>query len=366
MLWPLLLALTALLRPPAHCGPVLDGRAVQACMSGARRIATVSVADMPVAAGHADHGRITLGSFALSAFFKDGDAAAVEEASMARRLLLNGHVVDWNSLGDALRPGDTVEVVDVAPDRNEDEPSQPPESCASPRLGCLKGRRGSRSRSGPTMSTAHHRRRGVVLSWAWTGAAAALLLPTRSLADSSNRFTTVTTAKRRYYARVKQGVFEFLELGAAVTGGDLHGAAVSGFFAPSLQTRAAGTRTRCAGGGGDACAVAQRLSSRWDDMQTAMLLLGNAFRTSGGTAPPPPDKVRQVREARAFAAQVERLRRAAAAGDGRAATVAYAAACEALSLFLNDVDLPPLADAEYRAAQADTQAASLCQGSFCV
>ena len=195
--------------------------------------------------------------------------------------------------------------------------------------------------------------------------ACVLLCPTRVDADSSNRFTTVTTAKRRYYGRVKQGVFEFLALGAAVTAGDLRSADVTGFFADSLQTRAASVKTRSCEGGGAACAVEERFSSRWDDMKTSMLLLGNAFRTSGGTAPPPPDKVKQVREAKAFASQVERLRKAAASGSLKDATLSYVAAREALSIFLNDVDLPPLSDPEYQ-RQADTQPASLCQGSFCL
>ena len=192
------------------------------------------------------------------------------------------------------------------------------------------------------------------------------LRPTSTLADSSNRFTTVTTAKRRYYGRVKQGVFEFLALGAAVTEGDLQSAAVSGFFADTLQTRAASTKTRSCVGGGDACDVEERFSSRWEDMKTSMFLLGNAFRTSGGTAPPPPDKVKQVKEAKAFAALVEKLRKAAASNNLKEATLCYANARDALSIFLNDVDLPPLSDPEYRRPQADTTAASLCQGSFCV
>ena len=204
-------------------------------------------------------------------------------------------------------------------------------------------------------------RRQLLLQTIAAAAAIGPCLP--AAADSSNRFTTRTTAKRRYYGRVKQGVFEFLAIGAAVERGELGD--VSGFFAESLQTRAAGTRTRCEDAMGDGCAVAERRSSRWEDMRTAMELLGNAFRTSGGTAPPPPEKVRQVREARAFAAQVERLRRTAASDDRRGAAVAYAAAVDALALFLNDVDLPPPDDATYR-READTEPASLCQAGYCL
>ena len=217
-------------------------------------------------------------------------------------------------------------------------------------------------RSRPPEMLAPLRRRELLLGM--VAAAPCTLLPSSVLADSSNKFTTRTTAKRRYYGRVKQGVFEFLAVGAAVDRGELQSADVTNFFTDTLQTRAAGTKTRCEGGG-DACTVSQRLESRWDDMQTAMSLLGNAFRTSGGTAPPPPDKVKQVREAKAFATQVERLRRAAASDNRKDAALAYAAAVDALVLFLNDVDLPPPDDAVYR-RQADTDAASLCQGGFCL
>ena len=51
------------------------------------------------------------------------------------------------------------------------------------------------------------------------------------------------------------------------------------------STKILSFRMRCHcedGWQGDACDVAQRLTSRWEDMKTSMLLLGNAFRTSGG------------------------------------------------------------------------------------
>jgi len=285
----------------------------------------------------------------------------LEQAASEQRLLHNGKTVNWDSLGSPIMTGDTVELLSAAASPIHIEPQQ---TCSEPGLGCLKGRRigrAARSRP-PSMAIAPLWRREVLSAMA--AAVPCALLPTNALADSSGRFTTVTTAKRRYYGRVKQGVFEFLALGAAVTNGELQSADVSGFFAETLESQTARTRTQCEGGG-DACVVEQRFSSRWEDMKTSMYLLGNAFRTSGGTAPPPPDKVKQVKEAKAFMAQVEKLRKASVRGDRKDATLSYAAALDALSTFLNDVDLPPISDPEYR-QRADTQVASLCQGSFCL
>jgi hypothetical protein len=75
--------------------------------------------------------------------------------------------------------------------------------------------------------------------------------------------------------------------------------------------------------------------------------------------------VKQVKEAKAFAAQVEKLRKATERGDRKDALLSYAAALDALQIYLNDVDLPPVSDPEYR-EEVDVSAVSLCQGSFCL
>ena len=62
-------------------------------------------------------------------------------------------------------------------------------------------------------------------------------------------------------------------------------------------------------------------------MKLSMFLLGNAFRMDSGK---PPEKVKQVKEAKAFIAQVEKLRKARLAGDKKAVALSYAASIEAL------------------------------------
>ena len=81
------------------------------------------------------------------------------------------------------------------------------------------------------------------------------------------------------------------------------------------------------------------------DMQLSMFLLGNAFRLDSGK---PPEKVRQVKEAKAFFAEVEKLRKAQMAGDASQAKARYQSANEALNIYLNDVELPPSFDAMYK------------------
>ena len=52
-------------------------------------------------------------------------------------------------------------------------------------------------------------------------------------------------------------------------------------------------------------------------------------------------------------------------GDRKTAALSYAAALEALEIYLNDVELPPTFAPDYT-QKADMNVPSLCQGSFCI
>jgi len=206
-------------------------------------------------------------------------------------------------------------------------------------------------------------RRGVLL-----GAAAALSLfvaPEGALASggaTAGKYTTIPIAKRRYFGRVKQGVFEFLAVGEAIKKGQLDSPKIDEFFATNLKVKEARQKRQCLSLDDKTCTSDEKFSSRWEDMKLSMFLLGNAFRLDSGK---PPEKVKQVKEAKAFTAQVEKLRKASAVGDRKTAALSYAAALEALEIYLNDVDLPPTFAPDY-AGQADLDIPSLCQGSFCI
>jgi len=197
-------------------------------------------------------------------------------------------------------------------------------------------------------------------------AAAALgaVIPSAAWASggaTAGKYTTIPIAKRRYFGRVKQGVYEFILLGDAIAKGDLDGDDVTSFFAPTIKIQSKRQKKQCLGGGTD-CEVKEKFSSRWEDMKLSMFLLGNAFRMDSGK---PPEKVKQVKEANVFIKQVEKLQTAAQKGNQKSALLSFASARDALDAYLNDVDLPPSNNKEYQ-MEIDTQVPSLCQGSFCV
>eukprot|EP00967_Tisochrysis_lutea_P157741 scaffold320841_cov27-Tisochrysis_lutea.AAC.2 len=196
------------------------------------------------------------------------------------------------------------------------------------------------------------------------GAALSLGGAPRSVSASggatAGKYTTIPVAKRRYFGRVKQGVYEFLAMKAAVDAGNFKSPDVSNFFAQTIVTTSKRQKSNCRGS--DSCTVQEELSSRWEDLQLSMFLLGNAFRLDSGK---PPEKVRQVKEAKAFFSEVEKLQRAMRQGNKAEASKLYVAAQAALDVYLNDVELPPTFDPVYKES-ADMKVPSLCQGSFCV
>ena len=178
---------------------------------------------------------------------------------------------------------------------------------------------------------------------------------------TAGKYTTIPIAKRRYFGRVKQGVYQFMGLAAALKAGDLSGPQITEFFGENIKVASKRQKSNCKFGG-SGCETAEKYTSRWADLQSSMFFLGNAFRMDSGK---PPEKVRQVKEAKAFFAEVEKLRKAAAKNDQSEAVVHFVAAREALDIYLNEVDLPPSGDPEY-AREADETVPSLCQGSFCI
>jgi len=178
--------------------------------------------------------------------------------------------------------------------------------------------------------------------------------------STAGKYTTIPVAKRRYFGRVKQGVYEFLAMQTTVKAGNLKSDDISGFFSQSIVSTSKRQKSNCRGS--DTCTVQEERTSRWEDLQFSMFMLGNSFRLDAGK---PPEKVRQVKEAKVFFTEVEKMQRAIRAGSKDEASARYLAARAALDVFLNDVELPPTVDATY-ASSADTKVKSLCQGSFCL
>ena len=194
----------------------------------------------------------------------------------------------------------------------------PASQCVVPALG---GRAPVAARC-PSVALLDTGRRDFMLQAAMLSSVA--FLPEAALASggaTAGKYTTIPIAKRRYFGRVKQGVFEFLALGAAIKKGELKDDRVLDFFSDNIQVTSARQKRQC-NGGGDNCKVDEKFSSRWEDMKLSMFLLGNAFRMDSGK---PPEKVKQVKEAQAFFVQVDKLRKARAKGDRKATALSYAA-----------------------------------------
>ena len=215
--------------------------------------------------------------------------------------------------------------------------------------------------AGPSAASEQQRRRDVL-----AGAAALLLVgaPGAAMASggaTAGKYTTIPIAKRRYFGRVKQGVYEYLLVGDAIKKGNMQAQGIDDFFADTIKVSEAKLKRQCFGDE-ESCKTKEKFSSRWEDMKLSMFLLGNAFRMDSGK---PPEKVKQVKEAKAFIGQVEKLRKARLAGDKKTVALTYAASIEALEAYLNDVELPPTFAPDYLEA-ADLEVLSLCQGSFCI
>jgi hypothetical protein len=197
------------------------------------------------------------------------------------------------------------------------------------------------------------------------GLALAEVMPQAASASggaTAGEYTSQPIAKRRYYQRVKQAVYEFNVMGEAIKQNKLQDEDVTGFFSLKLVTYSARKKQKCVGAAPGTCDLGERRRSRYDDMKVTMSLLGNAFRADSQT---PPDAVQQVREAKAFFAAVEKMQKALKAEDQQKALVKYASAKDALEAYLNDVDLPPTTYPDYN-PNIDMTEPALCQGSFCI
>lgn len=193
---------------------------------------------------------------------------------------------------------------------------------------------------------------------------AALGAPSSALASggaTAGKYTSIPVAKRRYYGRVKQAVYEWVLLGKALQAGDTSLPEYKEFFEDTIVLNKGKRKTNCLGDERQ-CTVDASYTSRWADMQLSMSLLGNAFRID---ASKPPEKIPQVKLARKFFADMEAMRKSVKSKKVEAAQASYASAKGYLEEFLNLVDLPPT-DNEMYAVPSNTAAETLCKGDYCI
>lgn len=191
----------------------------------------------------------------------------------------------------------------------------------------------------------------------------ALLAPAAALASggaTAGKFTSIPTAKRRYYGRVQEAVYEFLRLDPASA--EAPPEAIDEFFGENILVKKGRVRTNCIGG--DAiCVSKERKTSRWDDMQLTMFLLGNAFRIDSSKSP---DRIKQVQMARGFFKEVNLFKDSVAQSNEQAAKEHFKVARGLLDAYLDQVDLPPTSYDVYK-TPFDESSRKLCAGgNFCI
>lgn len=155
--------------------------------------------------------------------------------------------------------------------------------------------------------------------------------------------STIPIAKRRYYGRVQAGVHDFLLLGPEVVKADMSAPLIKDFFDVEslvvVEAKNQAINGQCTKKGN--CKGAEIRDSRYNDMKTAMYLLGNAFRINQQK---PPDSLPSVRLAKAFFKEMDAMEKRVKKGKAgdKEAVGHYAAALDILDEYLDLVELRPI------------------------
>ena len=78
---------------------------------------------------------------------------------------------------------------------------------------------------------------------------------------TAGKYTTIPIAKRRYFGRVKQGVYEYLLVGDAIKKGNIQAQGIDDFFADTIKVSEAKQKRQCFGAD-DSCKTKEKFSSR--------------------------------------------------------------------------------------------------------
>lgn len=178
--------------------------------------------------------------------------------------------------------------------------------------------------------------------------------------STAGKYSTIPSAKRRFFGRVKQGMYKFLQLEAPIMKGDLKDPVLAAFFAKSI-IKVKGGEPIMGCNFGD-CVTKEKRTSRWNDFKIASDLLACAFRYDASDVD---DFLPQVRLIRAFAKKVEKMEKAIKAENVADAQKFYQTAKLDLNRYTPMVELNPLNSEDYT-HEWDERSQAWCQGSFCV
>jgi len=181
--------------------------------------------------------------------------------------------------------------------------------------------------------------------------------------STAGKYSTIPSAKRRFYGRVREGIYEFLQMEKPILNGELQDPAVSGFFAKSIVKQKGGEKmSSCAiDFGGGTCVTKEKRTSRWLDFKVASDLLASAFRYSADEVN---DYLPQVKLIRACAKKVEKMQTAINNGDADTAKELFKKAKTDLNKYVPMVELSPL-DSEDYTHPWETRPTVFCTGTYC-
>mmetsp|Transcript_41989 Transcript_41989/g.96419 ORF Transcript_41989/g.96419 Transcript_41989/m.96419 type:complete len:261 (+) Transcript_41989:69-851(+) len=181
--------------------------------------------------------------------------------------------------------------------------------------------------------------------------------------STAGKYSTIPSGKRRFYGRVRQGLYQFLQMEKPIMAGKLQDPTIDEFFAKTLlkNTRDGGKTDKNCGFGAD-CTVKEKRTSRWLDFKVATDLLASAFRYDANDVN---DRLPQVKLIRAAHKKIEKMRLAIEEGSADDAQKLYLKIKNELNKYAYMVELEPL-DSEDYTHPWDTAPEVWCQGSFCI
>eukprot|EP00434_Breviolum_minutum_P030075 symbB.v1.2.026596.t1/scaffold2672.1/size73286/2 len=221
--------------------------------------------------------------------------------------------------------------------------------------------------------------RREILGLAGLGAALQVEPALASGGSTAGKYSTIPSGKRRFYGRVRQGLYQFLKMEPAIKAGNLQAPEIEDFFSMNIVKVKGGMPMKNCGFGGS-CKTKEKRTSRWLDFKTATDLLAGAFRYDAGDVP---DFLPGVKVARAMAKkvchpttfhtssfqqqlhQVDRMEQAINEGNVKEVQQLYTKSKLDLSRYLPLVELEPLDSQDYT-HEWDTRPQVWCQGQFCV
>lgn len=176
---------------------------------------------------------------------------------------------------------------------------------------------------------------------------------------TAGKYSTIPSAKRRFYGRVRQGIYQFLQMEMPIKAGNLQDPLVEDFFAKNILKQVGGEQIR--GCQFADCKTKEKRTSRWNDFKLASDLLASGFRYDASDVN---DFLPQVRLIRSFAKKVEKINAAIGDNDVKKVQKLYTESKKELDMYTEYVELAHL-DSEDYTHPWDTRPQVVCQGSFC-